>query len=263
MNTNGQVLAIAVFLLALAVPGGSVRGEEDCLLAPSGPPPVGSQWRYRTDQIKQRKCWHLVKQGEDGQTTPATAAHPAADRPDNPPDHLQDKKLQSLPETPAGLRGSTTPANTQSGLGDSAQPAWPAPPPTAADEMAWPDPPAAAGASNVPWPDPPAPAAANNAEEPTAPILDRRLGNETGSKTQVAASAPISDDKMFLGIILVSAAALVVVGFWVPRWMSKRSNMGLALRAPRPRNIKANEIAKAGPHDDTRQALQKLLQILE
>jgi hypothetical protein len=116
-------------------------------------------------------------------------------------------------------------------------------------------------------PDPPAPVAADKTEKPRDPILDRNLGRDFGSETEVAAAASISDDQTFLGIILISAAALVVVGILVVRWvkvtLSSRSTMDLARRAPRRRNALASRVANAAPDDDTRRALQKLLQVLE
>ena len=84
---------------------------------------------------------------------------------------------------------------------------------------------------------------------------------------QPRVSIPSSDDQTFLGIILISAAALVVVGILVVRWvkvtLSSRSRMDLAQRAPRRRNAVASRVANAAPDDDTRRALQKLLQVLE
>ncbi len=264
MNANGELLIAAIFLLGLSagtVPANSVHAEEDCLAAPSGPPPPGSQWRYRTDQIKQRKCWHLQPQGEQSEMSTATTTRPAAERPKSPPDHSQDKKAQTTPQTTVGLRGSTAPASVQDdGAGHPAPPAWPAAPTAAPDKTVWPDPPAPIYTGKVPWPDPPAPVAADKAEEPQAPILDRNL--DTGSETKLAATAPISDDKMLLGIILISAAALLVVGILVVRWVSGRSRIASAPRRRR-RDVVASEIANVAPHDDTQQALQKLLQVLE
>jgi hypothetical protein len=266
MNANGEFPLIAIFLVGLfagAVPAGSVHAEEDCLAAPSGRPPSGTQWRYRTDQIKQRKCWHLQPQGE---ISTATTTRPAAERPKSPPDRLEDKKTQTAPDTTAGLRGSTAPANIQDeGADRPAPPAWPAAPPATPDRTAWPDPPSPAYTGKVPWPDPPV--AADKTEEPQALILDRNLGSISGSETDVAAAAPISDDKAFLGIILISAAALVIVGILVVRWLkvilSRRSRMDLARRVPGRRDAGANRIADVAVDNDTQRALQKLLQVLE
>src|SRR5271155_5639564 len=102
MSAHGELLVIAISIVALGAAGilcSSGHAEEDCLAAPSGRPPPGSQWHYRTDHVKQRKCWHMVGQGDEGQTTPATTTDPAAKRPETPPDHLGDQKLQAVPET--------------------------------------------------------------------------------------------------------------------------------------------------------------------
>jgi hypothetical protein len=268
MNANGEFPLIAIFLVGLfagAVPAGLVGAEEDCLAAPSGRPPPGTQWRYRTDQIKQRKCWHLQPLGE---MSTATATRPAAERPKSPPDRLEDNKTQTAPDTTAGLRGSTAPANIQDeGADRPAQPAWPATPPVTPDKTAWPDPPSPAYTGKVPWPDPPSPVAADKTEEPQALIVDRNLGSISGSETDVAAAAPFSDDKTFLGIILISAAALVIVGILVVRWLkvilSRPSRIDLARRAAGRRDAGANRIADVAADDDTQRALQKLLQVLE
>jgi hypothetical protein len=264
MNKNGESLLVAIFLVGLsvgAIPASSVQAEEDCLAAPNGPPPPGSQWRYRTDQIKQRKCWHLQPVGEKSETGTATT-RPAAERPKSPPDHLEDKKAETTPEATPKSRGSTAPASVQdSGAGRLAPSAWPAAAPAAPDNTAWPDPPTPAYAGKVP-PAPPAPVAVDNAEEPQAPKADRNLGSDAWSETKDAAAAPISDDKMSLGIILISAAALVIVGFLVVRWVSRRSRIASAPYVQRRRDIVASEIADDGPHDE-QQALQKLLQVLQ
>ena len=65
---NGELRVIAISIIALGAAGilsSSVHAEEDCLAAPSGRPPPDSQWHYRTDHLKQRKCWHLRVQGEE------------------------------------------------------------------------------------------------------------------------------------------------------------------------------------------------------
>jgi hypothetical protein len=270
MNANGEFLVIAIFLVGLstgAVPAGSVHAEEDCLAVPSGRPPPGKQWRYRTDQIKQRKCWHLQPQGENSEGGTATTTPPAAERLKSPANGSEDKKAQPAPETTAGLRGSTAPANIQDGADRPAPPVWPAPPPSTPDKTAWPDPPSPAYTGKVPWPDPPLPVAADKTEEPQAPIIDRNLGSDSGWGAEVAATAATSDDKPFLGIILISAAALVLVGILVVRWvkvtLSRRSRMDLARRVPRRGSVVASRIANVAPDDDTRRALQKLLQVLE
>jgi hypothetical protein len=80
ISANGRLLVIAFLLLGLATGSilpGSAHAEEDCLAAPSGRPPPGGKWLYRTDNVKQRKCWHLRTQG-DAALPGAVAAEPAA-----------------------------------------------------------------------------------------------------------------------------------------------------------------------------------------
>jgi hypothetical protein len=75
-------LVIAFLLLGLAAGSilpGSAHAEEDCLAAPSGRAPPGGKWLYRTDNVKQRKCWRLRTQGDASQRG-AVAAQPAAVR---------------------------------------------------------------------------------------------------------------------------------------------------------------------------------------
>ena len=272
MSVNGELLVIAISIVALGAAGilsSSAHAEEDCLAAPSGRPPPGSQWHYRTDHLKQRKCWHLRAQGEEGETGAATATRPGAERPPNPPAHLEDQKLQTVPEATAGLRGSTAPASIQDGgAGPPATLPWPDPPsPAAADNTAWPDPPSPTHASNVVWPDPPAPILADKAKELKAPMLDRNSGGDVGSVKQVAAEmAATSYSKMSIGVLLLCAIGLVIAGILVRRWviitLGRRPSTDLAQRAPRRRHTGAGWTANVAD-DETRRALQKLLQVLE
>ena len=273
MSANGELLVIAIFLVALGaggIPSSSAYAEEDCLAAPSGRSPSGSQWHYRTDHLKQRKCWHLRAQGEVGETGTATATRPAAERPQNPPDHLEAQKLQTVPEATAGLRGSTAPASTQDGgAGRPATLPWPDPPsPAAPSNTAWPDPPSPTHAGNVVWPDPPAPIPADKAEGPKAPMFDRSIGGGVGSVKQVAAEmAATSYSKMSIGVLLLCASGLVLAGILVRRWviitLGRLPRTDLAQSARRRRHASSGRTANVAPDDETRRALRKLLQVLE
>jgi hypothetical protein len=272
MSSNGKVLVIAIFLFALGaggVPPKFVHAEEDCLAAPSGRPPPGNQWHYRTDHIKQRKCWHLQTQGEKGETATASAAatRGAAERPKRPPDHLEDKP-QAIPENTAGLRGSTAPASTQGGGVERQQPpAWPQPrAPAAPDNTAWPDPPSPAHAGNVALPASPMAASAEKAEEPEAPIVNSSHESDPASEVQVVAEAEFFPSRTFLSVLLISAAALVIVGIFASRWvkttLSRHTRSDMAQHVPR-RNAESTRVANVAPDDQTRRALQKLLRVLE
>jgi hypothetical protein len=261
MSANGELLVIAIFIVALGAAGilsSSAHAEEDCLAAPSGRPPPGSQWHYRTDHLKQRKCWHLRAQGEERETGAATATRPGAERPPNPPAHLEDQKFQTVPEATAGLRGSTAPASIQDGgAGPPATLPWPDPPsPAAADNTAWPDPSSPTHASNVVWPDPPAPILADEAKELKAPMLDRNSGGDVGSVKQVAAEMPATSYSNWVGDCRNIGAPMG------DNHLGRRPSTDPAQRAPRRRHTEAGWTANVAD-DETRRALQKLLQVLE
>jgi hypothetical protein len=77
MAANPRFVAVAGGLLVGLAVGGlatdSVLAEEACIAAPSGAAPEGSHWYYRTDTIKQTKCWHLAPKAEAPQGTAAPA----------------------------------------------------------------------------------------------------------------------------------------------------------------------------------------------
>jgi hypothetical protein len=270
MSANGELLVIAISIVALgaaAILSSSAHAEEDCLAAPSGRPPPGSQWHYRTDHLKQRKCWHLRAQGEVGETGAASATRRGAERPPGPPAHSEDQKLQTVSEATAGSLGSTAPASIQDGgAGPPATLPWPDPPsPAAPDNTAYP--PSPIHAVNVVWPDPPAPVPADEAKGLEAPMLDRNSGGDVGSVKQVAAEmAATSYSKMSIGALLLCAIGLVIAGILVRRWviitLGRRPRTDLAQRAPRRRHTGAGRTANVAD-DETRRALQNLLQVLE
>ena len=161
------------------------------------------------------------------------------------------------------------PASIQDGgAGPPATLPWPDPPsPATPDNTAWPDPSSPTHASNVVWPDPPAPVPADEAKGLKAPMLNRNSGGDIGSVKQVGAEmAATSYSKISIGALLLCAIGLVIAGILVRRWviitLGRRPRTGLAQRAPRRRHTGARRTGNVA-NDETRRALQKLLQVLE
>jgi len=219
---KARSLSILSALLVLAggsMGGHAARAQENCLPAPTGKTPPGSHWHYRTDPVKQTKCWYLRGAGDAAaQPAPASdgadaAAKPAA-APKPTPDAAGGEPHQRKPHQArarAAPAGASAPAQTgaqnppQAGGQDSAQAASPiqAAPTNASPASRaiqggaapWPDPqPQQGAAGNVAWPDPPSaappaamsapsePAMANTAAEPPAAAQD------TGSINPASAS---------------------------------------------------------------------------
>lgn len=80
-----SILSALLILTAASVSGHSARAEENCLAAPTGRAPAGSHWHYRTDPVKQTKCWYLRTEGEPAQTTAATDGSEPAGAAAKPP----------------------------------------------------------------------------------------------------------------------------------------------------------------------------------
>ncbi len=177
-----------VSVLLMAAGGGSlsagpVRAQEDCLSVPNVPPPQGSHWYYRTDPVKQSKCWYLRTEGQAiqkqaAQEKPKTAViRRAATTSNTAPNQLGSEPLELRPVqvTPATSSDRATIGSIQHNTRAKRQVgankvAWPDPPaPAGADKVAWPDPPAPAGAEQVTWPDPPPPAGADKVAWPDPP----------------------------------------------------------------------------------------------
>lgn len=196
-------LVVAVLLMALGVGclrSGTARAEENCLPAPNGPTPKGSHWYYRTDPIKQSKCWYLRTEGqatqkpaaEEGPKTGVATKWPGAPTSKIAPDQSTPEPMELRPaqEAPAASAGRPTKGGTQHGAQPNRQAAadklarpnptsattgagkvtWPDPPaPPGAGKVAWPDPPAPPSVGKVAWPDPPAPPSAGKVAWPDPP----------------------------------------------------------------------------------------------
>jgi hypothetical protein len=218
ISANGKLLTIAFLLLGFAagsILAGSAHAEEDCLAAPSGRPPPGGKWLYRTDNVTQRKCWHLRTQG-DAAPPAAAAAQPAAARSTPNPDQAGNQHLEPGSATSPALSGSSMKQDIQQDklVADAA--AWPDPPAAGAPaNTAWPDPPAQTG--HTTWPDPPAPIAANKVEEPGASVSNQNGGSAPGPKRHVTTEIAITRSAMSIGILLLFIMGLVITGIVVGR----------------------------------------------
>jgi tetrahydromethanopterin S-methyltransferase subunit G len=220
---------VAVLLVALGDGGssvGSARAAENCLAAPNAQAPQGSHWYYRTDPVKQNKCWYLRAEGQaiqkpsapEGPDPTVTAKWPAAATSKTAPD-------QSAPAVSGGnlMRGSI-----QGGAQASRQPS--------TDTVAWPDPPSSAGAAKVAWPDPPSPATgamqgaaaestpeerANQTQEipATTANSDKAAGTDAEVERQVAEPIEnaVSQSGMPVGILLAVVIGLIIAGITVRR----------------------------------------------
>jgi hypothetical protein len=222
----GLIPVVAVLLMTLAIESlstVSVRAEENCLAAPSGRPPQGSHWYYRTDPIKQSKCWYLRTEGEaiqkpGAQEKPETgviAKLPAAATPKTSGSEAQ--QLPPLRVAQPALGGRSTQDNGQVSRQAADSP------------VPWPDPRSPAGAGNVAWPDPPVSAvsttqgataerASQKQELPaTAENSDKVKGNGAAGDRQVGerTETAVSDNEMPDGMLLALAIALVIAGICV------------------------------------------------
>jgi hypothetical protein len=78
------------------------RAEENCLAAPNTLAPQGSHWYYRTDHVKQRKCWYLRTEGpaiqeQAAQEQPETGVTARRPPPNTAPDQSGSEPLELRP----------------------------------------------------------------------------------------------------------------------------------------------------------------------
>ena len=146
------------------------RAEENCLAAPNTLAAQGSHWYYRTDHVKQRKCWYLRTEGpaireQAAQEQPATGVTARRPTPNTVADQSGSQPLELRPvETPPpALVAKPTKGDTQ----DRAQ----ANRPAGVGQAAWPEPPSPARAGQVARPDPLSPAGTSQAALPVPPSL--------------------------------------------------------------------------------------------
>lgn len=223
-----SILSALLVLTAGSMGGHAVRAEENCLPAPTGKTPPGTHWHYRTDPVKQTKCWYLrgggdaaaqpapATDGADAAAKPAAASKPTPEVAGGEP-HQRKPHQARAKAAPGGAQGPAqagTQNPPQAGWQDPAQAASPiqaapgnAPPASRAAQggaTPWPDPqPQQGGAGNVAWPDPPSaaphaamsapsePATTDTAVEPPAAAQDTGSINANGaSDASPAESTP-------------------------------------------------------------------------
>lgn len=69
MRKQSALMLSAIFIALLttcavvAGAGTPALAVDDCITAPNSLAPMGSHWYYRTDRVKQRKCWFVGPQG--------------------------------------------------------------------------------------------------------------------------------------------------------------------------------------------------------
>lgn len=245
-----SVLSALVVLTAGGMGGHAVRAEDTCLPAPTGKTPPGSHWHYRTDPVKQTKCWYLRSDaaqpaaGVDGADAAGAAAKPApAAAPKPAPDAASSEPHQRKPHqaghagagaksAPAGAQPSAQAASPPQGVQSNSPPArpmqgatpWPEPQPQpqgATGNVAWPDPPSAAspGAASAP----PEATTANAPQEPPAAGQDTGSINANGandaSSAETTPPPPAQNSSDVSGsTILALAIAMAFVGILM-RWL--------------------------------------------
>ena len=188
MSVTARLTPVVAMLLAALVDGSlntrHVLAEDNCLSAPNARAPQGSHWYYRTDPVKQSKCWYLRTEGPAAQKpaaqetteTKVSVEGLAATPSKSVSDQLGPSSLELRPAQAAQAADKPTkmniPNNTQPNRQAADARAWPNPPVPAAAKVAWPDPPAPTAANNVAWPEPPSPGALSpvrgSAQEVTA-----------------------------------------------------------------------------------------------
>ena len=175
MSVTARLTPVVAMLLAALVDGSlntrHVLAEDNCLSAPNARAPQGSHWYYRTDPVKQSKCWYLRTEGPAAQKPAAQETTEtkfsveglAATPSKSVSDQLGPSSLELRPAQAAQAADKptkmNTPNNTQPNRQAANARAWPNPPVPAAAKVAWPDPPAPTAANNVAWPEPPSPGA--------------------------------------------------------------------------------------------------------
>jgi hypothetical protein len=245
-----SVLSALVVLAAGSMGGHAVRAEETCLPAPTGKTPPGSHWHYRTDPVKQTKCWYLrgdaaqpaaATDGADATGAPAKPAPAAAPKP--APDAAGAEPHQRKPHqaartgagakpAPAGVQPPAQAASPVQGAQANGPPAsramqgatpWPDPQPQGAGNVAWPDPPSATPPAAMSAP--PEPMTANTAQEPPAASQDTGSinGNAASDASPAEASSPppAQNSDVSGSTILALAIAMAFIGILM-RWLVGR-----------------------------------------
>jgi len=300
MRTKARLVpAVALLLLAFAdrsLNTSSALAEEDCLAAPNAPATPGSHWYYRTDSVKQSKCWYMRAEGQAMQTpaaqqkteTSVAAKRPAAAMPKTAPHQAASEVKQVRPIH--ALADKLVQWGIQDGAQSSRQAradtvAWPDPPPPAgADTAARPGPPPPTGDGDVVWPDPP-PSQTVRAPQRTLKNTAEERANQTPEEPATVGNpdeSAVSYGELPAGLFLALAFGLVIAGMIVRRIVrlafSGRRTVFFDRRTPVETSNVASDIPKfMAPHHDpapkwvddncmnneVKEALRKLLLVLD
>ena len=297
MTAKAGLISVVTAVLLMAFPdgnlsAGSARAEGICLAAPNAPAPQGSHWYYRTDFIKQSKCWYLRAEGLAIETPIAqqksksiAAKRPAAAMPKTAPDQGAPvaKQLQTVQPAPAGdrLRQLSTKDAAQAGRqGRDGTVTWPDPPkPAAADNVVRPDPPSQGATAQI------IPEETANQVEPAnkeEPATTTNAGNATEVARPVAERTAVSLSEMPAGLFWALVIGLVVAGIIVRRIVrmtfAQRRTVFPDRGEPDGATSIASECTKPKfvvhyrapvwvdndrPNDEVKEALRKLLRVLD
>jgi hypothetical protein len=257
VRATGRLSVIALLLVWAAPDRGSfsfARAEEDCLAAPSGPPSPGSQWHYRTDHIKQRKCWHLVVQGGVGQTG-AIVTQPVAVGSTPNPDQSPSQQFGPASTARPALRGSSSQPSIKQSEAGADTTTWPDPAsPAFADKVVWPDPPPSAPPSNSISFNAPRPVHADAPAEPHTLVSDENANTEDASESQAAAAdVAASEGKISAAPLFIGAVVIIIVGLFARRVVKKTFRQPGKIPAKRQRTMSGHQ----------KHALRKLVRVLE
>jgi hypothetical protein len=299
MTAKAGLISVVTAVLLMAFPdgnlsAGSARAEEICLAAPNAPAPQGSHWYYRTDFIKQSKCWYLRAEGQAIETPIAqqkpesiAAKRPAAAMPKTVPDQGAPvaKQLQSVQPAPAGdrLRQLSTKDAAQAGRqGRDGTVTWPDPPkPAAADNVVRPDPPsqtsgAPQGATAQSIPEETA-----NQEEPATTAIagnDAGVARPVADRTEVAVSLSEMPAGLFWALVIGLVIAGIIVRRIVRMTFAQRRTVfrdrgepvgatGIASECTKPKFLvhyrAPGWVDNDRPNDEVKEALRKLLRVLD
>jgi hypothetical protein len=279
----GLISVVAVLLIALAdgsLSAGFARAEENCLAAPNAPAPQGSHWYYRTDFIKQSKCWYLRAEGQAIETPTAqqkpesiAVKRPAAAMPKTAPDQAAPETKQLRPVQPAPAKLGDTPRQSST-----------------QDPVTWPEPPTPAGADNVVKQTIGAPqrATAQSIPEETVsqeePATAANAVNDAGVARQAAAlnEVAVSHSENPAGLALAFVVGLVIAGIIVRRIVrmifGRRRTVFLDRREPvlttsiasaptKPNFVahgrESGSVDNDRPNAEGKEALRKLLLVLD
>jgi hypothetical protein len=117
-RTISALVMIAIAGAAVAATARSSHAEpaaDDCLSQPSGAPPQGSHWYYRTDRSTNQRCWYLkAKEAKEAKEVarpkPQPSAKPISEPKAEPPAEPVVRTATPVPYVPLPLQSLPAPA---------------------------------------------------------------------------------------------------------------------------------------------------------